>query len=63
MTELPIDTELPLARPGEPAPAFDPQIWDLASRKLNALWNMRGVGNVKINKTEDSVTVELVEGS
>ena len=61
MTQLPIDTELPLARPGEPAPAFEPQILNLAFRKLNALWNLRGVGNVKINKTEDSVTVELAQ--
>lgn len=61
MNQLPIDTELPLAAEGDAAPAFEPEILDLAFRKLNALWNLRGVGDVKILKTEDSVTVELVD--
>lgn len=60
MTQLPIDTPLPLAEPGGPAPAFDPQIHDLICRKLNALWNMQGVGNVKINRTDGNITIEII---
>jgi len=58
MNQLPIDTPLPLVEPGQPAPAFEPVVMDLLERKVNALWNLRGVGNVKVMKTESNVTIE-----
>ena len=61
MNDLPFNTPLPMATPGEPHPAFDPKWINLAFRQLNALMKMRGVGDVIVHPAEAGFVVELTE--